>query len=80
MKTAGCLDCHEVDKKKVGPAFKEISAKYKGKKAEEVMESHEEQAGPQGADGEDQRRSRSRACRVDLDAVKAGSLPIKFEE
>jgi len=38
MKASGCLNCHEVDKKKVGPAFKDVSAKYKGKKAEEAME------------------------------------------
>lgn len=37
MKAAGCPGCHEVDKKKVGPSFKDISAKYKGKKAEEAM-------------------------------------------
>ena len=37
MKAAGCVNCHEVDKKKVGPAFKDISAKYKGKKVEDVM-------------------------------------------
>jgi cytochrome c len=24
-----CLNCHQVDKKMVGPAFKEIAAKYK---------------------------------------------------
>ena len=38
MKAAGCMACHEVDKKKVGPSFKDISAKYKGKKAEEAAE------------------------------------------
>ena len=27
-----CLACHAVDKKLVGPAFKDVSAKYKGKK------------------------------------------------
>ncbi len=27
-----CMSCHGVDKKIVGPAFKEISAKYKGDK------------------------------------------------
>lgn len=37
MKEHGCLSCHEMDKKKVGPAFKDISAKYKGKKVEEAM-------------------------------------------
>jgi len=30
-KSAGCLNCHAVDTKKMGPAFKEIAAKYKGK-------------------------------------------------
>ncbi len=31
-KAKGCLNCHEVDKKKVGPAFKEVAAKYKDDK------------------------------------------------
>ena len=31
-KSAGCLNCHNVDaSKKVGPGFKEIAGKYKGK-------------------------------------------------
>jgi cytochrome c len=30
-KSSGCLNCHAVDTKKVGPAFKDIAAKYKGK-------------------------------------------------
>ena len=31
-KSSGCLNCHAVDAtKKVGPGFKEIAAKYKGK-------------------------------------------------
>jgi len=29
-KSSGCLNCHAVDTKKMGPAFKEIAAKYKG--------------------------------------------------
>ncbi len=37
MKAAGCQSCHEVDKKKVGPSFKDISAKYKGKKVDEAV-------------------------------------------
>lgn len=27
---AGCMACHAMDKKIVGPAFKDIAAKYKG--------------------------------------------------
>jgi cytochrome c len=34
LKTKGCLGCHDVDKKKVGPAFKDIAAKYKGDRAQ----------------------------------------------
>jgi len=30
-KSSGCLNCHAVDTKKMGPAFKEVAAKYKGK-------------------------------------------------
>jgi cytochrome c len=30
-KTSGCLTCHAVDTKKMGPSFKEIAGKYKGK-------------------------------------------------
>ena len=28
---SGCLKCHGIEKKKDGPAFKEVAAKYKGK-------------------------------------------------
>jgi cytochrome c len=30
-KSSGCLNCHDVSAKKMGPSFKEIAAKYKGK-------------------------------------------------
>ncbi|MDO8699617.1 MAG: cytochrome C [Rhodoferax sp.] len=30
MNKAGCMACHAKDKKMVGPAFKDIAAKYKG--------------------------------------------------
>jgi cytochrome c len=29
-KSSGCMNCHAVDKKLVGPGFKDIAAKYKG--------------------------------------------------
>jgi cytochrome c len=32
VKTKGCMNCHEADKKKVGPSFKDIAAKFKGDK------------------------------------------------
>ena len=36
-KSSGCLNCHDVNTKKVGPAFKEVAAKYKGKADAEAM-------------------------------------------
>jgi len=35
LKAKGCLNCHDMDKKKVGPAYKEVAAKYKGNKGAE---------------------------------------------
>jgi cytochrome c len=32
-----CMTCHEVAKKKMGPSFKEISAKYKAQKGADAM-------------------------------------------
>jgi cytochrome c len=29
LKAKGCLNCHAMDKKKVGPAYKDVAAKYK---------------------------------------------------
>jgi cytochrome c len=36
-KEHGCLKCHDVEKKKVGPSYKDISAKLKGKTVEDGM-------------------------------------------
>ncbi|OGA64253.1 MAG: hypothetical protein A3G83_09245 [Betaproteobacteria bacterium RIFCSPLOWO2_12_FULL_68_20] len=32
LKTKGCMNCHDAATKKVGPAYKDVAAKYKGKK------------------------------------------------
>ena len=36
LKAKGCLGCHDMDKKKVGPAFKDVAAKHKGDKGAEA--------------------------------------------
>jgi cytochrome c len=36
-KSSGCMNCHDVATKKVGPAFKDIAAKFKGKADAESM-------------------------------------------
>jgi cytochrome c len=30
-KSSGCMNCHDVSTKKIGPSFKDVAAKYKGK-------------------------------------------------
>jgi cytochrome c len=41
LKKSDCLKCHAIDKKKDGPAFKEVAKKYKGKAdAEEKLIKH----------------------------------------
>src|ERR1700674_5706110 len=32
LKKSGCLACHAVDKKIIGPSYQEVAAKYKGDK------------------------------------------------
>ena len=34
-KSSGCLNCHDISTKKVGPAFKDVAAKFKGKQGAE---------------------------------------------
>ena len=36
LKAKGCLNCHDVEKKKVGPSFKDVAAKKAGK-ADELV-------------------------------------------
>ena len=49
-----CMGCHDVDKKKVGPAFKDIAAKKKGQEAAIVAKMKEGKGHPKvaGSDAE----------------------------
>jgi len=35
LKAKGCLGCHDMEKKKMGPSYKDVAAKYKGKSGAE---------------------------------------------
>lgn len=37
LKSKGCLNCHAFDKKKMGPAYNDVAAKYKGNKDAQGM-------------------------------------------
>lgn len=35
-KSSGCVACHQIDKKVIGPGFREVAAKYKNDKSAEA--------------------------------------------
>lgn len=43
-----CMGCHSIDKKILGPAFKDVVAKYKGKADAESLVAHSIRAGGTG--------------------------------
>ena len=47
-----CMACHQVDKKVVGPSFKDVAAKYKGDKTAEAKLAKKVKEGGKGAWGE----------------------------
>ena len=49
---SGCLACHSVDKKIVGPAYKDVAAKYKGDKGAEAKLIEKVKKGGQGVWGD----------------------------
>ena len=50
-KKARCIACHAVDKKMVGPAYKDVAAKYKGDKGAEAKLVDKVKKGGQGVWG-----------------------------
>jgi len=51
MTQAGCMACHTKDKKLVGPALKDIAAKYKGQAGAEATLIAKVRAGGKGSFG-----------------------------
>lgn len=50
-KSSGCVACHQIDKKVVGPGFKEVAAKYKNDKGAEATLIKKVKAGGKGVWG-----------------------------
>lgn len=51
MQKSGCVACHNVDKKIVGPSYKEVAAKRKGEKDAAAMLEKTVRAGSKGTYG-----------------------------
>jgi cytochrome c len=52
LKEKNCLTCHQVDKKVVGPAYKDVAAKYKARKDAEAYLVSKIKAGSTGVWGQ----------------------------
>ena len=51
-KAKNCMACHAIDKKLVGPAYKDVAAKYKGDAKASVMLAGKIKAGGKGTWGQ----------------------------
>ena len=51
LKDKACLACHQVDKKVVGPAYKDVAAKYKARKDAEAYLASKIKGGSTGVWG-----------------------------
>jgi cytochrome c len=51
LKEKNCLACHQLDKKLVGPAYKDVAAKYKARKDAEAYLAKKIREGSTGAWG-----------------------------
>jgi len=51
-KSKNCMACHAIDKKLVGPAYKEVAAKYKGDAKAPAMLAEKIKAGGKGVWGQ----------------------------
>jgi cytochrome c len=51
LKKHNCVACHQIDKKVVGPAYKDVAKKYKGQKDSAVKLAEKVKKGGQGVWG-----------------------------
>ena len=51
LKKHNCVACHQIDKKVVGPAYKDVAKKYKGQKGIALKLAEKVKKGGQGAWG-----------------------------
>lgn len=72
-----CMSCHQVDKKVVGPAFKDVAAKYKGDKTAEAKMIDKVKKGGSGTWGPVPMPPNPQVPDADLKAIVAWVLAIK---
>lgn len=76
MTKVGCIACHAVDKKVIGPAYKEVSAKYKGDKDAATKLAAKVKAGGAGVWGQIPMPPNERVAEADIKTLVAWILTL----
>jgi cytochrome c len=77
MLANNCMACHMVDKRKYGPQFNEVAAKYQGNKGAPAMLAAKIKAGGSGVWGEDMMPPQAQVSDADAKAIAELILAIK---
>lgn len=74
---SGCLACHAVDKKVVGPSYKEVANKYRGDKAAEAKLEKKVKEGGVGVWGQIPMPPNTQVADADIKKLVAWVLSLK---
>ena len=77
LKKSGCTACHAIDKKVVGPAYKEVAAKYRGNAGAAAMLAAKVKKGGQGVWGPVPMPPNSTVSDADIKTLVAYILALK---
>ncbi|HSD54014.1 MAG TPA: c-type cytochrome [Burkholderiales bacterium] len=77
LKKYACLSCHAVDKKLVGPAYKDVAAKYRGQAGAEKSLAEKIKKGGQGVWGQIPMPPNASVPDADLNAMVKYILSVK---
>ena len=77
MKKDGCAACHAVDKKLVGPAYKDVAAKYRGDKGAEAKLIEKVKKGGTGVWGQIPMPPNAAASTTDVTELVTWILALK---
>jgi cytochrome c len=77
MKKSGCTTCHTIDKKLVGPAYKDVAAKYRGNAGAAAMLFEKVKKGGQGVWGPIPMPPNAAVPDADIKALVAYILALK---
>jgi cytochrome c len=76
-KNSGCLACHTVDKKLIGPAYKDIANKYRGDKAAPAALAKKVKEGGKGVWGDIPMTPNAHVKDADINTIVTWILSLK---